>query len=213
VHERPDRHELGPLGPPLDAAPDGAAREWWLRTWLVLTAPSAVFTALRDDSPEAAALRSEPVLLIVILAGMASVLSTPTASGYSGLLLLVWAFLAGAFSGLVTYWLLGAVLYGAGAALGSQGSYRRARHVLAFASVPIALSLVLSPLKFGLYGDSIGSGTGTGTDVFFALWIGACAWAAVLLVIGVRAVHGWSWGRALLASVGPLGLGLLLALA
>jgi Yip1 domain len=187
-------------------------REWWLRTWLVLTAPSAVFAALRDDSAESAALRSEPVLLIVILAGVAFVLSTPTATSYSGLLLVIWAFLAGAFFGLVTYWLLGAVLYGAGAALGSQGSYRRARHVLAFASVPIALSLVLSPLKFGLAGGTIGSGSGTGTELFDALWIAACAWAAVLLVIGIRAVHGWTWGRAGLASVAPLGIGVLLAL-
>lgn len=188
-------------------------REWWLRTWLVLTAPSAVFAALRDDSPETAALRSEPVLLIVILAGVAFVLSTPTASDYSGLLLAVWAFLAGAFFGLVTYWLLGAVVYGSGAALGSQGSYRRARHVLAFASVPIALSLVLSPLKFGLDGGSIGSGSGTGDELFYALWIGACVWTAVLLLIGIRAVHGWSWGRAGLASIVPIVLGALLALA
>jgi hypothetical protein len=186
-------------------------REWWLRAWLVLTAPSAVFAALRDDSPESAALRSEPVLLIVILAGVAFVLSTSTASSYSGLLLVIWAFLAGGFFGLITYWLLGAVVYGAGAALGSQGSYRRARHVLAFATVPIALSLVLSPLKLGLDGGSICSGSGTGADVFYALWIGACAWAGVLLVIGIRAVHGWSWGRAAIASVAPLGIGLLFA--
>jgi hypothetical protein len=185
-------------------------REWWLRTWLVLTAPSAVFAALRDDSQETAALRSEPVLLIVILSGVAFVLSTPTASSYSGVLLVVWAFLAGGFFGLVTYWLLGAVLYGSGAALGSQGSYRRARHVLAFASVPIALSLVLAPIKLGLYGSS---GGGTGADLLTALWIGACAWTAVLLVIGVRAVHGWTWGRAGVASIVPIGIAALLALA
>ena len=55
-----------------------AAREWWLRTTLVLQAPRAVFVALRDDSNDASD-RAEPVLLIVWLAGMASVLSTATA--------------------------------------------------------------------------------------------------------------------------------------
>jgi hypothetical protein len=174
----------------------------------VLTAPTAVFAALRDDSPETAALRSEPVLLIVILAGTAFVLSTPTASDYSGSLIAVWAFLAGAFFGLVTYYLLGAVVYGSGAALGSQGSYRRARHVLAFASVPIALSLVLWPVKLGLYG---GSDAATGAKILTGAFIGACVWAGVLLVIGIRAVHGWSWGRAVLAALVPLVVGALLA--
>ena len=54
-------------------------REWWLRTVLVLHSPRAVFVALRDDDPEAAAQRSEPVLLIVLLAGIAFVLSTHAA--------------------------------------------------------------------------------------------------------------------------------------
>ena len=55
-------------------------REWWLRTVLVLQSPRAVFAALRDDSPEAAADRAEPVLLVVLLAGMALAF----ASGASG---------------------------------------------------------------------------------------------------------------------------------
>ena len=64
-HDGTDRHEL-----------DVDVREWWLRTVLVLTAPSAVFAALRDDSRETASKRAEPVLLIVWLAGIAFVLST-----------------------------------------------------------------------------------------------------------------------------------------
>jgi hypothetical protein len=198
-------------------------KEWWQRTWLVLTAPRAVFVALRDDSPEAASLRSEPVCLIVILAGMAFVLSTPTAghlmddTDYSGLLVAVWAFLAGAFLGGVAYWILGAVLYWVGRALGSQGSYRRARHVLAFAAVPVALSLVLWPVKLGLYGSALfergGSDHGAGIDVLDALWYAACLWSAVLLVIGVRAVHGWTWGRSGVVALVPLAAGALLALA
>src|SRR4051794_25806261 len=112
-------------------------REWWLRTVLVLQAPRAVFTALRDDSPEAAADRAEPVLLVVILTGIALALSSNASAGYSGLVLAVWMFLAGGITGLAAYWVFGALLYGSGRALGSAGSYRRARHVLAFASVPL----------------------------------------------------------------------------
>ena len=92
-------------------------REWWLRTVLVLSAPRAVFVALRDDSNEEAAQRAEPVLLIVLLAGMAFVLSTHAAAtlmdrpnGYDGLLVAVWAFLAGALYGGVAYLVLGGVL-------------------------------------------------------------------------------------------------------
>ena len=51
-------------------------RDWWLRTLLVLQRPRPVFVALRDDSREAAADRSEPVLLIVLLAGMAIALGS-----------------------------------------------------------------------------------------------------------------------------------------
>ena len=58
----------------------GAVPRWWLRTVLVLQSPRAVFVALRDDSPEAASNRAEPVLLIVLLAGIAFVLSTRTAA-------------------------------------------------------------------------------------------------------------------------------------
>src|SRR5206468_3984467 len=54
----------------------GAMRDWWIRTLLVLQAPRPVFVALRDDSRESASERAEPVLLVVILAGIASVLAT-----------------------------------------------------------------------------------------------------------------------------------------
>ena len=39
------------------------------------------------------------------------------------------------------------------------------------------------------------------------------AWAAVLLVVGVRAVHGWTWARALAACALALAAPVLLALA
>lgn len=195
----------------------GPMREWWLRTVLVLQAPRAVFVALRAETPEDASLRSEPVLLIVLLTGIAFVLSTRTAAhlmddnDYDGTLVAVWAFLAGGLYGAVAYWGLGAVLYVSTRVLGSEGSFRRARHVLAFAAVPVAVSLVLWPVKLALYGSSVfhrgGADSGSGARVFVVLWIAACVWAATLLVVGVRSVHGWTWARAVVAALVPLAVG------
>jgi hypothetical protein len=71
--------------------------------------------------------------------------------------------------------------------------------VVAFAAAPIALSLVLWPVKLVLYGNALfrsgGSDHGVGAGVFDALELGFLLWAAALLVIGVRAVHGWTWVR------------------
>ena len=59
-------------------------REWWLRTVLVLSAPRAVFVAIRRDDPESLSLRSEPVLAIVFLAGNTVGSATPTPGGLGG---------------------------------------------------------------------------------------------------------------------------------
>jgi hypothetical protein len=199
-------------------------RDWWLRTLLVLQRPRPVFAALRDDTREAAADRSEPVLLVVLLAGIAAVLTTGTAAhlnndgSYSPVLIAIWAFFAGSVYGLFGYFAFGAVLQGAVKALGSQGSYRRSRHVLAFALVPVALSLIAWPVKLALYGGdwfrSGGRDTGGGGLAFDLIQFAFVAWALALLVIGVRAVHGWTWARAAaacaLALIAPVVLALLL---
>src|SRR3954471_8702062 len=168
-------------------------RDWWLRTLLVLQRPRPVFVALRDDTKEAAADRAEPILLIVILAGIAGVLTTGTAArllddaDFDGLLTAIWVFLFGAIYGAFGYFAVGALLYGAARALGSQGSYRRARHVVAFAAVPVALSLVLWPVKLALYGNdwfrSGGRDTGGGGLVFDLLTYAFFLWGAALLVV------------------------------
>lgn len=201
-------------------------RDWWLRTLLVLQRPRPVFVALRDDSKESMSDRAEPVLLVILLAGIAGVLSTRSAGqlmddgDYDNLLVAVWAFLAGGVYGVFGYFVFGAILHGGGRALGSQGTYRRARHVLAFAATPIALSLVLWPIKLAVYGDALfrsgGSDHTPGMRVFDALELAFLLWAAALLVIGVRAVHGWTWSRAAaacaLAVVLPTLVGIALAL-
>ena len=206
----------------------GPMRDWWLRALLVLQRPRPVFVALRDDDPESLGDRSEPVLAIVVLAGMATVLSTgppdtcSTTARYDGLLVAVWAFIAGGiYGGVRATSDRRACSTAASRRSARKGAYRRSRHVLAFAAVPIALSLVLWPVKLALYGEdwfrSGGRDTGAGTDVFAALDLAFLLWSGVLLVIGVRAVHGWTWGRSLAACAlglgGPVVLGLLLSYA
>jgi hypothetical protein len=186
-------------------------REWLLRALLVLQAPRAVFSALRDDSDDAAQARQEPVLALTWLAGIAGVLATPVARTLlddplrDGLVVAVWAFIGGGFYGALGYWLGGAFLHRASNALGGQGSYRRARHLVAFASAPIALSLfVLWPVGLAAFGGDLfrsgGSDAGTGGDVFLWSAVVFGVWALVLLAIGVRAVHAWTWARSLAAA-------------
>lgn len=171
-----------------------------------------MFAALRDDSDEVAAARQDAAGSIVWLAGIAAVLATSVASSLlddveiDGTLLTVWAFLAGGLYGFTLYFVVGKVLHVALRKLGGRGSFRRARHLLAFAVVPIALALVVYwPVRIAVYGWDLfrtGGADGRGTGSLFA-WVfyAFVVWALALLVIGVRTVHGWTWGRSL-AGVG-----------
>ena len=183
-------------------------RSWWLRAPAVLVAPRAVFVSLRDESDEAIDARQEPLLAIVALGGIAAVLGSPVArqllndASFSESLIPVWAFLGGMFYAVAVYWLGGGLLYGAARRLGSLGSYRRARSVLALSSAPLALALfTLWPIRILIYGQDLfrtgGTDWGPGDRTFGGLLYFAFAWSAILLVVGVRAVHGWSWGRSL----------------
>src|SRR5436309_11873902 len=118
---------------------DGEERAWMLRALLVLQAPRAIFAALRDDSPPAAATRSEPVLALTILAGMGMLLLTPEAStvldssDYDWTVFAIWLFMVGGVMGAFVVWAFGGLVYLASTWLGSLGSYRRARHLVAYA--------------------------------------------------------------------------------
>ncbi len=188
-------------------------RVWWRRAPLVLSSPHSVFEALRDESAEAADARQEPVLAIVLLAGIAGVLSTNIASHIlddfeiDGLVLAVWAFVAGLIHGFAAYWLLGGLVY-----LGEQladglGGFRRSRHLAAYAAVPLALSLAVWPVRIGVYGgDSFqagGSDSGAGGGVFEGIEVAVVAWCLALLLLGIRTVNGWTWPRALAAWAVP----------
>jgi hypothetical protein len=178
----------------------------------VLVAPRAVFVSLRDDSDEAVEARQEPLLAIAGLAGIAGVLGTPVARqllndpSFSESLIPVWAFLGGMLYAVAVYWLGGGLLYGAARRFGGLGSYRRARSLVALSGAPLALSLLtLWPVRLLIYGQDIfrtgGHDWGPGDRTFGGLVYFAFAWSAILLVVGVRSVHGWSWGRSL-ATVG-----------
>jgi hypothetical protein len=192
-------------------------RAWWLRVPAVLLSPRSVFFTLRDDDPDDVAARSEPILLVVWMAGAAAVLATPTAGAlldkpdYDAALVAVWAFIAGGLYGAVGYFLLGFGLYFGTRLLGSLGSFRRERQIVGFALVPLALSLViLLPVRVALYGGDAfrggGADEGAGETALLAIQLGFVAWSLVLLVIGVRVVHGWTWLRTLGALAAGLAL-------
>ena len=181
-------------------------RSWWLRAPAVLVAPRAVFASLRDESEEAVEARQEPLLEIAALAGIAAVLGTPVArellndASFSVSLIPVWAFLGGMVYAVAVYWLGGGLLYGAARRFGGLGSYRRARSVLALSGAPLALALfTLWPVRIAIYGQDLfrtgGTDWGPGDRIFGGLLYFAFAWSAILLLVGVRSVHGWSWGR------------------
>jgi hypothetical protein len=185
-------------------------RSWWLRAPAVLVAPRAVFASLRDESTDAVEARQEPLLAIAGLAGISAVLGTPVArgilnqSGTTPVIVAVWAFLGGLAYAVGVYWLGGGLLYGAARRFGGLGSYLRSRSVLALSSAPLALALfTLWPVRIAIYGQNLfrtgGDDWGPGDRAFGGLLYFAFAWSAILLVIGVRSVHGWTWGRSLAA--------------
>jgi hypothetical protein len=181
-------------------------RNWWLRAAAVLFAPRAVFVSLRDDSDDAVEARQEPLTALIGLAGFAGVLGSPVARtllndySMSVSLIPVWTFVGGAVYAFTAYWLGGGLLFGAARRLGGLGSFRRARHLLALASAPLALTLfTLWPLRIAIYGQDLfrtgGNDWGPGDRIFGGLLYASFVWCALLLVVGVRSVHGWSWGR------------------
>jgi hypothetical protein len=196
------------------AAEPSADREWWLRTLAIFQSPRAVFEALRDESKEQAEARQEPVLALVLLAGLAGVLLAPSTGRLldqelvdnSAAVLAVILFLTGGIYGAATYWIGGLSLFIGLRGAGSQGSYRRARHLLAFAAAPLVLGLVLVwPVRLALHGSdtfrSGGDDTGAAVTAFDAILAVFAAWAFGLLVLGISVVERWSVLRAAVSLV------------
>jgi hypothetical protein len=194
---------------------------WLLRALLVLQSPRAVFAGIRDDSDETARARGEAVLAVVWLAGMAAVLASPQMSTLMddparddiGIATIV-VFLAGGMYGALAYVMLSGILHAFLRGLGATGSYRRSRHLFAFALTPIALSLVTFWLvRIVVEGRALFKyGGGDGGHVFADLFYAFVAWTVVLVLIGVRTVLGWSWPRSLAAVGGASAVATLIVL-
>src|ERR1051326_4472558 len=171
------------------AAASADERVWLARAVTVLWQPREVLAGLRDDSDETARARSEAVLALVLLTGIAGVLWTPVAGTIlndvelNGLDVAVWAFLGGGFYAIALYFVGGLVLQWLARA-GGWVSYRQARHLLAFAAAPVALSLFLViPLRLAVYGEDVfrsgGSDRGAGELAFVGGALSFVAWALV----------------------------------
>jgi hypothetical protein len=188
-------------------------RDWWLRLALVFQMPRTVLAWLRDDTDEAAQARQEPVLLVGVLAGLAGVLSTNSIGhalddfGLDGVDLAVIVFLAALIYGLAGYFAFGALVYLGEQLAGSLGSYRRSRHLLAFACAPLALSIAVWPVRLALYGEdsfrSGGSDSGTGGSVFEGIEAAVIVWCVALIALGIKQANAWQWPRALAATAVP----------
>ncbi|HEX5469200.1 MAG TPA: Yip1 family protein [Gaiellaceae bacterium] len=196
-------------------------RAWWLRTLAVFQSPRAVFAALRADGREDLEARQEPVLALVLLAGIAGVLVAPSTGRLldeslvdnSMAVVAVLVFITGTLYGTATYWIGGAALYFGLRGAGSRGSYLRARHVLAYAAAPLVVGLVLVwPVRLAVYGSDVfrtgGEDDGAGNLLFDAILAVIGLWAVGLLIYGISVVERWSIVRAIV-SVGLVVLSLL----
>jgi hypothetical protein len=161
-----------------------------------------LFDRLRDDSPDAAADRSELVAGLAFAAGVALALGAGGAElrELDALDSLVWVFVTGLAVGFALYWVVGWGLAFVVRRLGGTGSPRRARHVLAFSFAPLVFALAV-----------------------WLLWppllLVPAASSLALLLLGLRQVYGWTLARAggavVMAALwlSALGVGLLSLLA
>ena len=125
-------------------------RAWWRLVPRVLTRPTDVFVALRNDDDVDVDARSEPILAVVLVAGMAAMLLTPAwgrildEESLDWIVLAVVTFIGGLLYGAFGYFLLGFVLWLGLRGVGVDTRARKARHVVAFAALPFALSILVT---------------------------------------------------------------------
>ena len=209
--ERADR-----IGAERAIAGEAASREWWRRVPRVVTAPRTVFAALAETDDTDVDARSEPVLAITILAGMACILLTPAWGTVmddptvDALVLVVVTFIGGLFYGAAGYFLLGLALWLGARAVGVDSPFKIARQIVAFAALPLALALVVlvPAIAIGFGSDWFrtgGSDEGAGRVVVTALGLAFVAWSTALVALGLRTTLRLPWrgvaGALLLAGV------------
>ena len=167
--------------------------------------PRAVFAALRGGDRDDLEARQEPLLAVILLAGMGGVTATPTwatlmdDSQVDALLAVVLTFVAGSLYGVAGYWLLGGVVALALRSLGGDGDFRRARHLVGLAAVPLVLALPVTAVEAAVYGADAfrtgGADEDGGGAVFDVLRGLTAVWALALLAVGIRRVEQFSWPR------------------
>ena len=196
---------------------EAASRAWWRRVPRIVTAPRTVFAALAETDEIDVDARSEPVLALTILAGMAAVLVTPAWGRVmndptvDALVVFVLTFVGGLLYGAAGYFLLGLALWLGAKAVGVEAPFRIARQLVAFAALPIALSLVVvvPAIVIGYGEDWFYSGgddeTGNGRTIVTGIALAFVAWSLVLIAIGLRTTFRLPWrgvvGALLLAGV------------
>jgi hypothetical protein len=181
-----------------------ASRSWWGRVPRLVSDPVSVFEALRETDDVDVDARAEPITAIAILAGMAGVLLSPAwgrlldDSQVDGLVVAVLTFVGGVFYGAAGYFLLGLAVWLGARGAGVDQPFRLSRQLVAFASLPIALSLFVTvPLLLAwVGGDWFRAG---GDDVGAPRWIITAiallfvGWAVGLIVVGLRTTFRLPW--------------------
>lgn len=195
---------------------------------MTLQAPRYVFQALRDDRDVAAGARQEPALALVLLSGIAAVLSfSPTTRTLldnverDAAVVAVLLFLAGGTYGFAGYWIGGGALHLGMRGAKAEKSYRQARHLLAYSLTPLAVSLLsVWPVRLVAFGgDNFrtgGADDGVAYWIFTGIELAFLAWSLGLLLYGVKHLNGWTTIRALgalvYAAIAMVCLALLVAL-
>jgi hypothetical protein len=179
-------------------------RRWWRLVPRILTRPNEVFVALQDDDEVDVDARSEPILAIVIVAGMAGILLTPTwgtlidEESLDWVVLAVVTFIGGLFYGVAGYFLLGLVVWIGARAVGLETPGRKARQLVGFAALPFALSILVTVpvilLAFGYdWFRTGGSDDGAGRLVVLSVGLAFALWSLGLLAVGLRTTFELPW--------------------
>jgi hypothetical protein len=179
-------------------------RRWWRLVPRILTHPTEVFLALRDDDDVDVDARSEPILAIVIIAGMAGILLTPAwatlldEQSLDWMVIAVITFIGGLFYGAAGYFLLGLVVWLGARAVGLDAPTRTARQAVGFSALPFALSfLVTVPVVLVVYRydwfHTGGSDDGIGRVVVLSVALALALWSLGLLALGLRTTFELPW--------------------
>ena len=179
-------------------------RLWWRLVPRLLTHPSEVFVALREDDHVDIEARSEPILAIVLVAGMAAMLLTPAwgtlldEESLDWMVLAVVTFIGGLLYGAFGYFLLGFVVWLGARGVGVDTPARPARQVVAFSALPFALSILITvpAIVFAFGTDWFrtgGSDDGTGRVIVLAVGLAFALWSLGLLALGLRTTFELPW--------------------